>query len=183
MIFIICLSVLAGLLFVGALIDIESRRLPNGLTATVAALYGLYVAVSPTPVDWVSAVIVASAVFALGFVCFAFQLMGGGDVKLMAGLALWSGLDHIMLFLVTTSLAGGLLSIVMLLVRRCLRSPSFLMLSSYLGPVIRWVPGTTATAGAPSSAESTEKDDACSLPYGVAIAAGGFAVIHALLQL
>jgi prepilin peptidase CpaA len=181
--FVLCLGALAGLLVVGALIDVDCRRLPNWLTSAVAALYGLFVVVSPVPVDWMSAVVVAALVFAGGFACFAFGLMGGGDVKLIAGLALWSGIDQIALFVTTTGLAGGLLAIVMLTLRRWMASPLFLVLTLHSGALARKVFGPADIVSGSSSAGMTDRDAPVSLPYGVAIAAGGFAVIHALLQL
>lgn len=180
---ILCLACLAGLLVIGSLSDIESRRLPNWLTAAVAALYALFVIVSPTPVAWLSAFGVAGVVFALGFACFAFQLMGGGDVKLMAGLALWAGLDHIALFLMVTSLAGGLLAIVMLAFRRWSPTPLFLMLAPLTSLISKRSARPAAVAGNTPSTGLIEHNPSVTLPYGVAIAAGGFAVIYALLQL
>lgn len=179
----ICLAILTGLLVIGALIDIEHRRLPNWLTSAVAALYGLFVVISPTPVDWMGAFVVASLVFALGFVCFAFHAMGGGDVKLMAGLALWAGPDHIALFLIVTSLAGGLLAIVMFTFRQWATSTMLLALSFLSAPIARRFPSLAFVASSPCQSDVTETETQDSLPYGVAIAAGGFAVIYALLQL
>lgn len=182
MIDLLCIACLAGLLVVGALNDIDCRRLPNWLTSAVAVLYALFVAVSPTPIDWMSAFLVAALVFAVGFACFAFQLIGGGDVKLMAGLALWAGLDHIALFLTVTSLAGGLLSLVMLMLQRWQRSPLSLMLSPLTNPITKRLHRSAALAGTPSPSDLADIRVNESLPYGVAIAAGGFAVIYALLQ-
>ncbi len=179
----LCITGLAGLLVTGALNDIDCRRLPNWLTAAVAILYALFVAVSPTPIDWMSAFPVAGAVFAIGFICFAFRLMGGGDVKLLSGLALWAGVEHIALFLTVTSLAGGLLSLVMLMLRRWMRSPAFLMLTPLTNLIASRSDRPAALAGNSSSADLTDDHINESLPYGVAIAAGGFAVIYALLQL
>ncbi|MEM8947840.1 MAG: prepilin peptidase [Pseudomonadota bacterium] len=179
----LCIVCLAGLLVTGALNDIDCRRLPNWLTSAVAGLYALFVAVSPTPIDWMSAFVVAGLVFAVGFACFAFQLMGGGDVKLMTGLALWAGVEHIALFLMVTTIAGGLLSLVILMLRRWSRSPALLTLTFLSGQFTRRFQRPAALAGNPTSADVTDVEINESLPYGVAIAAGGFAVIFALLQL
>ena len=181
MIPLLCLVVLTGLLVIGALIDIESRRLPNWLTGAVMALYGLYVAVNPQPIDWLSAFAVAGVVFLIGLACFTCQLMGGGDVKLMTGLALWAGLDHIAIFLVVTSVAGGALSIVMLMARRFASSPLVLMAGPVSGLVAKRLAGLAWSKSSPSSADMAETDTTESLPYGVAIAAGGLTVIYALL--
>lgn len=185
MMFQLCLALLAGLLMIGVAIDVASRRLPNWLTSAVAALYGIYVVVSPVPVDWIGAFLVAGAVFAIGFALFALNWLGGGDVKLMAGLALWAGVEQLALFLVVTSLAGGLLSIVFLVRRWLLASP-------YL-PLLLWpvyailTPGGTdpeSTVDEPvSTMRGARTGTTESLPYGVAIAAGGLVVIHSLLQL
>jgi prepilin peptidase CpaA len=178
----LCLAVLAALLVIGAAIDIDSRRLPNWLTAAVVALFGVYAAFSPNSAAWLSALLIGGLVFAIGFACFAFQLMGGGDVKLMAGLALWAGVDHIGLFLLVTSLAGGLLSMLALTRRLLAASP----LAPLAWPVERLVVKRRSWTAASGDAAGSDKELAASdesLPYGVAIAAGGLAVIYALLQL
>ncbi len=174
----LCLACLAGLLIVGTLNDIDDRRLPNWLTSAVVVLYGLYVIVSPTPIGWMSAGLVAALVFALGFACFAFNLMGGGDVKLMAGLALWAGVDHIALFLIITSLAGGLLAIVMLMQRHWAALPVAALMSSLFSSVTRKLARPAMSAMTDLADVKTD----ITLPYGVAIAAGGFAIIFAILQ-
>ena len=182
MIFFLSLSVLAGLLVVGAIIDIESRRLPNWLTAAVAALYGLYVVTSPIPVDWITSFVVAGSVFALGFACFACSVMGGGDVKLLAALTLWAGIDHIADLLLITALAGGLLAVLVMGWRRLSTLPMAIALGQLQAQAVKLLalePHGDHTPGHAVEAECSHHD---SLPYGVAIAAGGFAVIFALLQ-
>ena len=178
----LCLACLAGLLVIGTLSDIDDRRLPNWLTSAVVVLYGLYVALSATPVDWMSAGIVAGLIFALGFICFAFNLMGGGDVKLMAGLALWAGVDHIALFLIITSLAGGLLAIVMLMLRHWSALPIAALITPLLDLITRRLARPAMVAGSASTTSLADVKTDASLPYGVAIAAGGFAIIFAILQ-
>lgn len=177
------LSALAGLLVAGSLTDIEYRRLPNWLTSAVAALYGLFVIASPTPIDWVGACIVASLVFATGFVAFSFQVLGGGDVKLMSGLALWAGPDHLALFLIVTSLAGGCLAIFTLIVRQITKPHFVWFYAPICGFIRNKLCDLTATVSNPSPSHTDQSEIAGSLPYGVAIAAGGFAIIYALQQL
>lgn len=177
------LSALAGLLVAGSLTDIEYRRLPNWLTSAVAVLYGIFVIVSPTPIDWLGACVVAGLVFGAGFIAFSFHALGGGDVKLMSGLALWAGPDHIALFLLVTSLAGGGLAIFTLITRQIPKP----QLDWFHAPICGFIRNKfcdlTATASSPPSSHLTQSETAGSLPYGVAIAAGGFAIIYALQQL
>jgi len=51
-------------------------------------------------------------------VMFTLRIMGGGDGKLLAATALWTGHEHLMAFLLLTALAGGILTIALLLYRR-----------------------------------------------------------------
>jgi prepilin peptidase CpaA len=181
----VCLAILAALLLIGAAIDIKSRRIPNWLTAGVAGLYALYVVVAPVSVDWLGASAVAGTTFIIGFALFAFNLMGGGDVKLMSGLALWAGVDLAALFLLVTGLAGGVMALGILLFRRFVQHPlvvafwpmALVMIEGRLGITF---PGKGLGSG---TRHPEEDPTAGSLPYGVAIAAGGFVVICALLKL
>jgi prepilin peptidase CpaA len=68
--------------------------------------------------------------------------MGGGDVKLAAALALWFPPVSTLRFLVIMSIAGGLLTLVVLLVHRL-----------------------------------RKKEGRPEVPYGVAIAIGGLAIL------
>jgi len=102
---------LAALLALAALIDLRERRIPNWLTGSAAALYPVYVLASPSAVAWPGAVGAALAVFLFGLILFGRNLIGGGDVKLIAAMTLWAGLDHLALFALVTSLAGGGLAI------------------------------------------------------------------------
>ena len=179
-----CLAILGALLLIGAAIDIKCRRIPNWLTASVAALYVLYVVTVPEPVDWLGASAIAGTSFSIGFILFALNLIGGGDVKLISGLALWAGVDLFALFLLVTGLVGGLMSLGFLLVNHLARHPlvsafwpmASVMIAARLGINL-------GTKWAEISTNSLEQDSAAvTLPYGVAIAAGGFVIIFALLN-
>ena len=56
-----------------------------------------------------------------GAVVFAIGAMGGGDVKLIAAIALWLPWQLVVLLLVIMSLAGGLLTVAMLIHKRLAR--------------------------------------------------------------
>jgi prepilin peptidase CpaA len=75
-------------------------------------------------------------------IAFRFGAMGGGDVKMVAALALWLPLGAVLKLLVIMSLAGGVLTLVMLVRHRLAKSGKEL-----------------------------------EIPYGVAIAFGGFWLI------
>ena len=59
-----------------------------------------------------------AAILAVGFACFAFGWMGGGDAKIAAVVALWFGFAHLMDYLVYASLFGGALTLLLLQFRQ-----------------------------------------------------------------
>ena len=116
----ILLGILAVLLVVAAVIDIRTFTISNGLNAAVALLAPLYwlaVGLDPWP-DMAIQLGIAAGVFALFAAAFFVGMMGGGDVKLAAALALWFPLGATLKFLVLMSIAGGVLTVLVLVVHR-----------------------------------------------------------------
>ena len=120
----ILVGILALLLVVAAVWDIRTRTIPNSLNAAVALL--------AIPFWWASGIdwwpdaaihiALAAAVFGLFAVAFALGGMGGGDVKMVAAVALWLPPGAVLMLLVIMSLAGGLLTLVMLARHRMAKS-------------------------------------------------------------
>jgi prepilin peptidase CpaA len=140
----ILLAGLAALLIVAAVIDVRTFTISNRLNLTVALLAPLYwlsIALSPWPGIAIQ-LAAATTVFLLLAGAFYAGMMGGGDVKLAAALALWFTPSSIIKFLVLMSLAGGVLTLVVLAWHRAKRRE-----------------------GRPE------------IPYGVAIAFGGLAIL------
>lgn len=149
-----------GLLLLAVVHDVGSLRIPNRISAAIAALYPVHVATASLPVDWPGAVAVAVIVFAAGALAFAFGLIGGGDVKLLAAVALWVGPARSCEFLVLTALLGGVLALFML---------------------SRW---RLACAGIADGIGAAGLRDALLrpfIPYGVAIALAGVLSVHETL--
>src|SRR4051812_21271794 len=116
----ILLAGLAALLIVAAVIDVRTFTISNRLNLTVALLapvYWLSVAMSPWP--GVALQLAAGlTVFTILAGAFYAGMMGGGDVKLAAALALWFPPLVTVKFLVLMSLAGGALTLVVLVWHR-----------------------------------------------------------------
>lgn len=109
-----------AMMLAAACIDGSSFRLPNPLTATVALAFPVWAAAQiddPMHAAWHA----SAGLAVLAVTAFAFWrgVMGGGDAKLLAACALWTGWSELPRFLITTSLAGGLLALIIL----CLRQP------------------------------------------------------------
>lgn len=100
--------------------DLRERTIPNWLTGLVALLaiaswFAKGLALWPDIALQVAQALGALLLFAIFFVRGA---MGGGDVKLIAALALWLPLQMFVNFLMVMSLLGGALSIFYLLKSR-----------------------------------------------------------------
>lgn len=107
------LMLLAALLLAAAIGDMRSFIIPNRLNALIAALAPAYWLTSGVPL-WPDAAIqvgLAVLIFLLFALAFRFGMMGGGDVKLAAALALWLAPRELASFLVIMSLAGGLVTL------------------------------------------------------------------------
>lgn len=120
----ILLALLGLLLLAAAALDLRHRTIPNRLN--------LAIAIGAIPFWWATGVEpwpgmalqigVAALVFALFAAAFALGAMGGGDVKMIAALALWVPARAIPDLLMIMALAGGALSLVMLARRRLARA-------------------------------------------------------------
>ncbi|MBL8659218.1 MAG: prepilin peptidase [Rhodospirillales bacterium] len=107
-------TLLFGLLALAVVSDIEAMRIPNRICLCIVALYPSHVLASAAPIDWPGATAAAAAVFGLGLIPFLFRLMGGGDVKLMAALALWAGPGVVVDFMAVTFFLGGVMALLMI---------------------------------------------------------------------
>ena len=114
------LAILAILLVVAAVIDVRTFTISNRLNLAIAALAPLYWVSIGMPVwpDMAVQLGVAAAVFGLLAIAFYLRMMGGGDVKLAAAIALWFSPAGTLKFLVLMSLAGGLLTLIILALHR-----------------------------------------------------------------
>lgn len=142
------------LLVAAALWDAVTLTIPNYLVLAVLALYAASWTVSFDLSDVLFDLLAASIVFAVCFVLFALGWLGGGDAKLAPGAVLWADYDGFLGFVIAMTLAGGILAIVLLILRAGLRTAG--ASQERLPLVLRW---------------------ASPVPYGIAISAGAILVI------
>ena len=113
-------AILAIMLLWAAVVDVRTRTISNRLNLAIAVMAPLFW--WATGVDlWPDAALrvgVAMAVFLLFALAFQLGAMGGGDVKLAAALALWFAPRDTALLLVLMSLAGGVLTIIVMIEHR-----------------------------------------------------------------
>jgi prepilin peptidase CpaA len=104
---------LAATLVVAAVIDARTFTISNRLNLTVALgapLYWMSIALAPWP-GMAIQLAAGGIVFTILAGAFYAGMMGGGDVKLAAALALWLSPGGTIKFLVLMSLAGGVLTL------------------------------------------------------------------------
>jgi prepilin peptidase CpaA len=175
-----CFAGLLTLLILAALTDLRERRIPNWLNAGVAALYPVYLLLSPVPVAWPSALAISLMVGLVGLALFARERIGGGDVKLITAISLWAGVDQFTLFAVVTTLTGGIVGLVSLWYWRWRPLIEAHLAGFGLAGIGRG--GAPAAAGGPEP-NAPPMPAPATLPYGIAIAAGGVAVVVQLMKL
>jgi prepilin peptidase CpaA len=114
------MTALTILLIVAALSDLRHRRIGNRLCLTIALLAVPYWLVTePThPFRLPIQIGLALIVGLVALLPFLANLLGGGDVKLIAALALWLPPASLVNALLVTAIAGGVLGLAMLLLAR-----------------------------------------------------------------
>ena len=84
------LFALSAILSLVILNDLRRMRIPNMLSLVLLALFPVQAVALGEWFAILSQMGLAAVVFALGFVAFAARAMGGGDVKILAALALFA---------------------------------------------------------------------------------------------
>lgn len=106
-------------LAIAALTDLFEMTIPNWISVVLITVFLLI-----SPMSGLSLAefgwhfVAAGLVFSVCFALFALNVMGGGDAKLLTAAALWFGFNHSLFeFLVLTGYLGGMLTIVIVLLR------------------------------------------------------------------
>ena len=154
----LALAAFAGLLIYAACSDIARLAIPNWVSIALAASFVVAALAAGVPLMQVGAHLLFGAIIlAAGFFLFQANIIGGGDAKLLAGAAVWTGFSAFTPFIFWTATTGGLLALAVIAARRFIKqaetNPAFV--KRLLG-------------------------DQNVVPYGVAIMAGGLMALPAL---
>ena len=144
--------------------DLRARRIANRAVVAVLALWPLELLLVGRPEPWWNGPLAGGMVLAVGLLVWRAGILGGGDIKLAAALATLVGLGGLVEFLLVTSLAGGVLALLVILADRI--RPWLAALAAQLLPLP--VAGRLGTFLLADPA-----DRPASVPYGIALAAGG----------
>ena len=105
--------------------DFRTLEIPDRLSLALAAAYplaALSAGSSRQQILWSFAL--GGLMLLAAIVMFALRIMGGGGGKLLTATALWTGQEQLVAFLLLTTLAGGILTIALLLYRHLPRLPN-----------------------------------------------------------
>ncbi len=102
-----------------ALSDVATMKISNSLILCFLAAYVVLAPAAGVPFAEIAiSTVLASGVLAMGFMFFSYGWMGGGDAKFAAVAALWLGAEIIPVYLVYTALVGGVLTLLLLSLRK-----------------------------------------------------------------
>ena len=146
----------AFLLLLAAVHDAWYYRVPNRFCLGLLVLFPVFVLTAPQEIDWVQHLMVFILILLAGFAMYVGKMAGAGDIKLLAVTGLWAGPHFVAVFLLGTAIFGGVLALVVALknaIRNAMAAPQHVV----------------ALARVP-------------IPYGVAIALGGFCTLYKLSE-
>lgn len=153
---IILLGLLPAALIAAAGWDLASYTIPNFIPVCLIAAFAVFAWQVGLPSGTIGAHVLAGVLgLVLGFALFAFGVAGGGDAKLFAAATLWLGLSDLLNYALAASVFGGILTIVLLTFRR-IPVPAMFLEQAWIKRL---------------------HDPRSGVPYGVALAAGGCAVL------
>jgi Flp pilus assembly protein protease CpaA len=136
--------------------DLRTMRIPNRHSAFILAAFAVAFVFSPESFGrWWEHVGAFALMFAITFSMFSLGMLGSGDTKLGSVLALWVGLKGLMIYLLYMTVAGGLLGLASLVLRRKKIFPD--------APQESWV--------------AKVQDGKSVVPYGIAISFGFWMVL------
>ena len=107
------LFALTGVLGYAAAVDVTKRRIPNWTVVAVAGLFAGWAIAGPS-VSLLGSLEAAGIMFLLTVGLYMLRVVGAGDSKLVTVVALYVGMQHLLLFLVMMSVAGGVIALFML---------------------------------------------------------------------
>lgn len=146
-----------GLLAIAAGSDVARMTIPNWVSLALTGLFPLAALASGFSLGAIGLHLAFGAgVLAVCYLLFQAKILGGGDAKLIAATAVWTGLAAFGVFALWTALAGGALALLLLIARWRLKPAE--TRPAFVNRLLKVRGG---------------------VPYGVAIMAGGLMALQA----
>jgi prepilin peptidase CpaA len=110
-------AIVTGLLLFASVSDIRWRRIPNWTVLAIGALFVPWAFLNTRSDPWALALAAGAIALTIGVVLYALGMVGAGDSKLFAAVALFVGLGRLLPLGLATALAGGAIALVSLATR------------------------------------------------------------------
>ena len=115
----LALAVFAGLLVYAACTDVASLTIHNWVSIALALLFLPVALLTHMPLNEIGVhYLFGFGLLAVGFFLFQAGVFGGGDAKLLAGAAVWTGFAAFVPFIFWTAMSGGLIALGLLMARQ-----------------------------------------------------------------
>jgi prepilin peptidase CpaA len=135
--------------------DLFTMKIPNRIPLALVGGFVIVALLSRMPLEVFGVnLAIGLAILTATFGLYAFNLLGGGDAKLIAAGGVWFGAGHVLDYVFLITIYGAVLSVAILAYRK-------------------WVPAEGFAL--PDWARRLHTNNA-PIPYGIAVAAGGLAV-------
>jgi prepilin peptidase CpaA len=173
-------AVLVVVVVWAAFLDLRTRRIPNWLTMS-ALLLALAMRVPMGGPALLDGILAAAVAFALAIPVFALGGLGGGDVKLLAAVGAFLGLDALWGALFVAVLVAGAFAIISILKQR--RAPETLANLYIIVKGLTRKESWTGWKGAEGDAPLTIRSaGVITRPFAVSIAAGAIYAVLPIFQ-
>jgi prepilin peptidase CpaA len=111
-----------ALLVCASCFDVLRLRIPNIIPLGLVVLFAFRLLVEPgidAPLEHFAAMALTLLIL---LPVFAFDMLGGGDIKLLSAVALWLGMPKLGALLILVGLLGGIFALFWLGMRWCIRT-------------------------------------------------------------
>lgn len=148
------LELLFALIFVVSVIyailsDYTSLRIPNSVSIALIAAFAVYALLGGVKTPLWHHVALAAGVLVLLFGFFAIGALGAGDVKFLSALTLWSGPLHSASFILLFAILGGVLALILIILRAAQRPYPTLATFPGMAKISRWARNGICPYGIP----------------------------------
>lgn len=111
-----------ALLLAASCWDVLRLRIPNIIPAALVVVFALRMLLAGGVQDPLGHLMAMGLALLILLPLFALNMLGGGDVKLLAAVALWLGMNKLAALLILVGIVGGVFALVWLAIRWLIRA-------------------------------------------------------------
>ena len=111
-----------ALLLAASVFDVLRLRIPNPIPLGLLALFALELLLRTSPAAPLDHLMAMGLALVILLPLFALDMLGGGDVKLLAVVALWLGMTKLAPLLILVGIVGGIFALLWLALRWLVRT-------------------------------------------------------------